>query len=64
VRPWQEGRPIVLDDSIENEAWNDSTQPCALLVFDVWRPELTATERELVMGLVKAIDSFGGLRPA
>jgi hypothetical protein len=64
VREWLPGKAIVFDDSIEHEAWNDSPQACALLAFDVWRPELTTSEHELVAGLVTAIESFGATRLA
>jgi hypothetical protein len=29
-----------------------------VLQFDLWRPELTAGEREMVMSLVRGIDEF------
>jgi hypothetical protein len=60
VREWQAGKAWVFDDTIEHEAWNDSDQARVILIFDVWRPELTPEERELVMGLFKAIDDFDG----
>jgi hypothetical protein len=31
-----------------------------VLIFDIWRPELTVREREQVAALMAAIDSFGG----
>lgn len=48
VREWQVGSAWVFDDTIEHEAWNDSDAPRAILIFDVWNPELTALERDLV----------------
>jgi aspartyl/asparaginyl beta-hydroxylase (cupin superfamily) len=60
VREWQVGKAWAFDDTIEHEAWNDSNQARVILLFDVWRPELTAEERELVTNLVKAIDAFDG----
>jgi aspartyl/asparaginyl beta-hydroxylase (cupin superfamily) len=38
----------VFDDTIEHEAWNDSDVPRAILIFDVWNPQLTSLERDLV----------------
>jgi aspartyl/asparaginyl beta-hydroxylase (cupin superfamily) len=45
VREWEEGRLMVFDDSIEHEAWNDSDRDRVVLIFDIWRPDLTARER-------------------
>jgi aspartate beta-hydroxylase len=48
VREWKVGTGWVFDDTIEHEAWNDSDAPRAILIFDVWNPELTPLERDLV----------------
>ncbi|HEY8571697.1 aspartyl/asparaginyl beta-hydroxylase domain-containing protein [Phenylobacterium sp.] len=59
VRQWQEGRAWLFDDTIEHEAWNDSDRPRAILLFEVWRPELSEEERALVSTMVQAIDALG-----
>jgi hypothetical protein len=61
VHEWRAGKALLFDDTIEHEFLNDSAESCAVLMFDVWRPELSADERELVTGLVKAIGSFSGI---
>ena len=48
TRDWREGTAWVFDDSIEHEAWNDSDVPRGILIFDVWNPQLTPLERDLV----------------
>jgi aspartyl/asparaginyl beta-hydroxylase (cupin superfamily) len=48
TRDWREGTAWVFDDSIEHEAWNDSDAPRAILLFDVWNPQLTDLERDMV----------------
>src|SRR5437868_7670562 len=45
VREWQEGKLLIFDDTIEHEAWNDSDQDRVVLIFDIWRPELSEQER-------------------
>ena len=45
VRQWDEGKLLVFDDSIEHEAWNDSDQDRVVLIFDVWRPDLSEQEK-------------------
>lgn len=48
TREWRFGQAWVFDDTIEHEAWNDTDAPRAILIFDVWNPQLTALERDLV----------------
>jgi aspartyl/asparaginyl beta-hydroxylase (cupin superfamily) len=62
TRRWREGETVFFDDSIEHEAWNSSTEPRIVLIFDVWRPELSARERELIAATLTAVDGFGGPR--
>lgn len=59
TREWQEGKAWVFDDTIEHEAWNNSDQTRVILLFDIWRPELTAEERDLVSAMLTAIDDYG-----
>jgi aspartyl/asparaginyl beta-hydroxylase (cupin superfamily) len=63
VREWMTGRSWVFDDTIEHEAWNDSDQTRVILLFDVWRPELSVEERSLVVQLFEAIDAYNGTKP-
>ncbi|MGZ8359869.1 MAG: aspartyl/asparaginyl beta-hydroxylase domain-containing protein [Allosphingosinicella sp.] len=51
VREWAEGKLLIFDDTIEHEAWNDSGEDRVVLIFDIWRPELSAQEREEVGAL-------------
>ena len=58
VRPWVEGEAFVFDDSMEHEAINRSDRERVVLLFDIWRPELTEAERHWVRTLLQAVDSF------
>jgi aspartate beta-hydroxylase len=62
TRPWTMGEGFVFDDTIEHEAWNDSDQLRAVLIFDVWNPLLSQAERELVsaMALARGAYDAGG----
>jgi tetratricopeptide (TPR) repeat protein len=62
TRGWREGEIVVFDDSIEHEAWNSSHEPRMVLIFDVWRPELSEKERGLVAAMLGAVDNFDGPR--
>ena len=63
VREWVEGRAWLFDDTIEHEAWNDCDRTRVILLFDVWRPELSEEERRLVSNLFEAIDAYNGTKP-
>lgn len=64
TREWVEGRAWAFDDTIEHEAWNRSSEPRVVLIFEVWRPELTDHERRLVNAMFEAIDAHTGQKPA
>lgn len=51
VREWEEGKLLIFDDTIEHEAWNESDQDRVVLIFDIWRPELSDQERREVAAL-------------
>jgi len=53
-----EGRAWVFDDTIEHEAWNGSDRTRVILLFEIWRPELTVEERGLVSAMFEAIDAY------
>jgi aspartyl/asparaginyl beta-hydroxylase (cupin superfamily) len=59
MRDWQEGRAWVFDDTIEHEAWNRSEGVRVILLFEIWRPELSEEERRLVGATFEAIDAYG-----
>lgn len=58
VREWVPGQAWVFDDTIEHEAWNDSEQLRAILMFDVWHPHLSEAERRMVSALAAGIRAF------
>ena len=60
TRAWTEGRACVFDDSIEHEAWNRNPERLrVVLIFDIWRPELSEAERAFVSAVLQAVDSYG-----
>lgn len=63
ARDWVEGRAWAFDDTIEHEAWNRSDGTRVILLFDIWRPELSDEERSLVVSLFEAIDAHSGTKP-
>ena len=59
-RAWTEGELLIFDDSIEHEAWNESDRERVVLLFDIWRPELSDAERGLVTSILSAVRKFHG----
>ena len=56
TREWREGEAFVFDDTIEHEAWNDSDEPRAILICDVWNPALAEDERAAIAAVMAALD--------
>jgi aspartyl/asparaginyl beta-hydroxylase (cupin superfamily) len=52
---WEAGKAFVFDDTIEHEAANESAETRIVLIFNIWRPELTEAERGLVASLMEGI---------
>lgn len=59
TREWKVGKAFAFDDTIEHEAWNDSDEMRAVLIFDVWNPHLTEEEQEIIVGYYAAADATG-----
>lgn len=54
----EEGKAMIFDDSIEHEAWNDGRSARAVLLFEFWRPELDAAERDALTVMFEAISGY------
>lgn len=62
-REWKADEAWAFDDTIEHEAVNDSDQDRTILIFDVWKPEITAEEQDLIRALFATIDASGAAAP-
>jgi aspartate beta-hydroxylase len=60
VREWKKGHIWAFDDTIEHEAWNNSSEMRVIMIFEIWRPELSDEERNLVAAMLEAIDDYRG----
>lgn len=58
TRAWREGETVIFDDSIEHEAWNESDSIRVVLLFEVWRPELTEEERAALTDILETVSGF------
>lgn len=53
VREWEVGKLLIFDDTIEHEAWNNGSDDRVVLIFDIWRPDLSDAERAAVTALFR-----------
>lgn len=58
TRGWREGECLIFDDTFEHEAWNHSSDSRVVLIFDIWNPYLTETEREAMKCVVEGLGRF------
>lgn len=58
TRGWEEGQPLLFDDSINHEAKNEGDQERVVLLFEIWRPEIDAADREAIGRIFQAIGEF------
>ncbi len=57
TREWNEGELMVFDDTVEHEAWNNSDKDRLVLIFDIWRPEISEEEQKQIIALFEIVDS-------
>ncbi len=58
TRPWKDGEALIFDDSFEHEAWNRSNERRVVLLFEVWRPEISEAERSALTTIFEAINEY------
>lgn len=64
TREWEQGKTLIFDDSIEHEARNPTNELRVVLLFDLWRPELSVAEQSAISNIFSAIDQFQDLPDA
>lgn len=62
TRQWMEGKCVVFDDSFEHEVWHVGTKVRLVLVLDIWHPDLTAEETQVIRDLMQAAAARPGAR--
>lgn len=58
TRSVERGQAWAFDDSVNHEAWNHSDSDRIILLFDVWRPELSEDEQHGVKALLEAVHNY------
>ena len=64
VRAWTEGKCLVFDDAFEHEVYNDTAAERAVLLFDVWHPELEAAEIGAIQAMFDEVERRRAAREA
>ena len=60
-REWREGEAFVFDDTIEHEAANPTGQLRAVLIIDLWHPDLEPSEQAAIAALIAAEHTGSGI---
>ncbi|MCP5396822.1 MAG: aspartyl/asparaginyl beta-hydroxylase domain-containing protein [Sphingomonadaceae bacterium] len=58
TQKWEVGKLMAFDDTVEHEAWNDAAKDRLVLIFDVWRPDVSLEERAQINALFACVDSY------
>ncbi|MFF8618464.1 aspartyl/asparaginyl beta-hydroxylase domain-containing protein [Streptomyces sp. NPDC015350] len=58
TRDWTEGMAFTFDDSFDHEVWNKSEGIRAVLLFDVWHPDLNDTEKAAMTYMMQVWKEF------
>jgi hypothetical protein len=56
-RTWGNGQCVIFDDFMAHEVWNESDDERIVLVVDLWHPNLTDAEIELLKGLHRFVSA-------
>jgi aspartate beta-hydroxylase len=48
TRGWEAGKCFVFDDTFEHEAWNRTGEVRYVVLFNLWHPDLTLVERDVI----------------
>jgi aspartyl/asparaginyl beta-hydroxylase (cupin superfamily) len=60
TREWRMGETLIFDDSFEHEAWNRGTADRIVLLFEIWRPEISVEEQAALTVMFEAINAYAG----
>ena len=52
------GQAMIFDDSFEHEAWNDGDSARAVLLFEIWRPEISENEKVALTAMFEGVTGY------
>lgn len=59
TREWEDGVPLIFDDSMEHEARNAGSAERVVLLFEIWRPEIPEEDQSAIARIFQAIGDSG-----
>lgn len=59
---WRPGEALIFDDAFEHSVWNDGDEERALLLFDLWHPDLTVDEITAVKAMFREVEGIKARR--
>lgn len=59
---WELGKPIVFDDCYLHSVWNKSVEDRVVLLFDIWHPDISDSEKAAVIAMFDEARSKGWLK--
>ena len=62
TRPWEVGRALIFDDAFEHEVWNESDGERAVLLFDLWHPDLGTDEIAAIQSMFREVQRMSDAR--
>lgn len=61
TRAWRTGEALIFDDSFEHEAINQSDETRVILLFEIWRPEISEEEQSALTTIFETINDYQGV---
>ena len=58
IRHWEAGKCLIFDDSYMHEVWHRGTETRMVLLWDIWHPDLTAIEIDVLNSIYPIIDEY------
>ena len=58
TRGWEEGKCLIFDDSYMHEVWHKGTETRMVLLWDIWHPDLTEIEVDVLKMIFPIIDKY------
>lgn len=58
IRGWTEGKCLIFDDSYMHEVWHRGTETRMVILWDIWHPDLTPIEIEVLQLIFPIVDKY------
>lgn len=59
VIKWEVNKPVYFDDCYEHQVWNNTDEDRVVFLFDLWHPDLHASEIEMIIDMFSYANKQG-----